>query len=139
VVWTGSPGTRLPSCGADRARRAQDTLEPGELDWLCERRHKPQAVSQVLTQTLWRLRTPDYQRATIDLQARFDLSVGARSRHQGFLSYGSISVWPGPWRMVLVWPRGRLHAKPQSGAQGRAHCARSVAPGQQEACAGDLW
>ena len=56
---------RLFVCGCP-----QDTLEPHELTWLCERRHKPQAVSQVLTKSLWGLDMPDYQKATADLQAR---------------------------------------------------------------------
>ena len=46
----------------------QDTLEPDELAWLSQRRHMPQAVSQVLTETLWRIRMPDYQKATLDTQ-----------------------------------------------------------------------
>ncbi|KAK9825471.1 hypothetical protein WJX81_006786 [Elliptochloris bilobata] len=46
----------------------QDTLEPDELAWLSQRQHKPQAVSQVLTEALWRMGMPDYQKATVDLQ-----------------------------------------------------------------------
>lgn len=60
----------------------QDTLEPHELTWLCARRHKPQAVSQVLTKTLWGLDMPDYQKATADLQARTQ-TVG-KVPHAGF-------------------------------------------------------
>ena len=44
----------------------QDTLEPDELAWLSQRRHKPQAVSQMLTEALWRIRMPAYQKAIVD-------------------------------------------------------------------------
>lgn len=63
----------------------QDTLEPDELAWLSQRRHMPQAVSQVLTETLWRIRMPDFQKATLDTQV-LDPGCGPAGRCLGMCS-----------------------------------------------------
>ena len=75
----------------------QDTLEPHELTWLCERRHKPQAVSQVLTKSLWGLDMPDYQKATADLQAC--TQAVDKVRHAG----GDALAWLLGMRHCTAW------------------------------------